>query len=283
MRRIEISEESITVLQYLSKPLQDELKAETYHQHLDHALFVFLFSQRSFTHLIAAFSITTLSTGDIVFESTQMSECMYTVCDGTCEYSHEICQGSGTGSLPTSGAAIHGPQCTEERRLTGIGFGDEAAIRVSKEIVGAHQWISEPAIWVQNWEHTGELVTTSLCQMMSIARDEFSRAALDHGHVSGLLREYGAAFLLHLNQTKSDVHDFTTLLFGDRDVLLSSGLVTREEFSMLLARHKNHSHGSHGIVSKAFKSMKLKSMKRSLVSRVGYSKAGSQSSVVPVS
>lgn len=247
----ELSGDGIVILKFLSKPLADELKADTYRQHVTrHELFAWVCSLKSDTlvAIVNALATSWMSAGDCVFMCGDTQTDMVLLVDGGGSYHPDgkeaaeeaifemVCD---CGSEFADGA-MHCECCGNRRqqkdvqtRVSSLPLTDKRSANLG-ENVQLGQWTSEPSLWLERWISLGDLEVNEACQVAHINPRKFRKAVRKQNGLWETMAEYARAFGSAINETPaSHLSDLSYRFVPPEQVCFGCGFQIHQEPSRI--------------------------------------------------
>jgi len=202
-----VQERDVLLLQHLSEPLREELKAETFAPHLSiHPLIEQLQDcVRRFSSALAALEI---AKGDQVFGYGEEAHYMFFVARGELQYSvgteEPDGEAAGLAHLPHANGSKTDAKKADKKDEDDDSDEDSSDSEDSEkseviESVFESDWVSEAALWTQ-WDHLGYLEALTDCQLVAIRASVFSEVVSQNAATWTSAQKYAKKFVEELNK-----------------------------------------------------------------------------------
>lgn len=202
-----VQEKDVQLLALLSEPLREEVKYETFAEHMScHPLFLsFGDKKRCFSKAI---SCSPLARGDLLFTAGLLAKNLFFVSSGMLEY------------MRTTSFA---PGDTFSRRGTGSSKLSRAS-NFDPDIVLEGGWAGEAALWTQ-WLHVGDMRSLEDSSVLIIDAEKFAVHIQCDRPLYLAVQKYAQLFVLELNSVdEKHVTDLLHLCFSPQRLVYEVGL-----------------------------------------------------------
>jgi hypothetical protein len=213
-----VNESDVKLLNFMSTPLREEIKTESFAQHLQIHPFIgrLQYMIRGFARV---FSPMELGQADIVFAAGETAHAMFFVSGGECKYVCAAGDDFDTQDLELVRGFSTNSACAPFSNLPNL-----TEMDIEKGV-----WLSEQALWAE-WHHHGDLEAAGTCFLIAIDAAAFVRIVSQNVSAWEAARAYAVFFIAEMNKTSSMTDIVSPCVCAD-----ASGLVENKH---LLPRAK---------------------------------------------
>jgi hypothetical protein len=179
------TEKNLPILHLLTQQLKDELNLAIHMPHLRcHPLFEFLndrYNDSMQRIATGALSRKLFARGETIFLPHELAQHMDFVVAGNLRYTRTC-------------------EATHSEIVEWVTMGED--------------WITEPAVWTEEWITLGELIAACVTEMLEVSQKEFAEAIKRTPHVFAVVSAYASNFMKRLNSIDHD--NLSDIIQGDK-------------------------------------------------------------------